>query len=201
MRIEPQNGWVFIPGGRGWQEAGDTGAFYPQDLPQDWRLTFYANHYATVLVPESHWRQVPQAELKQWRDDTDPHFRFALELSQPVWAQPEVASRLQCLGDRISLLLVDAPAAAGSAAAPWPLVHRGAPGPAPFCWTPTAQGGVPSTRPAAVLLCGPEAAQVTATARALQAWRAGPPVPVFVDGSFVALEQLRVALELLDGVG
>ncbi|RDH81365.1 MAG: hypothetical protein DIZ80_14840 [endosymbiont of Galathealinum brachiosum] len=58
-----------------WDHAHWQGSFYPDDLPVDWRLTYYANEYSAVLVPESKWRS-KEADFEQWADDVPEGFRF-----------------------------------------------------------------------------------------------------------------------------
>jgi len=49
--------------------------FYPDDLPEDWRLTFYANVFSTVLVSEAKW-QANNVDFEQWAEDVPEGFRF-----------------------------------------------------------------------------------------------------------------------------
>lgn len=42
-------------GAAGWAHPGWMGSFYPDDLPEDWRLAYYANLYRVVLVPAEAW--------------------------------------------------------------------------------------------------------------------------------------------------
>ncbi|VAW62000.1 hypothetical protein MNBD_GAMMA08-2907 [hydrothermal vent metagenome] len=49
--------------------------FYPDDLPEDWRLTYYANVFSTVLVPEAKW-QAENVDFEQWAEDVPDSFRF-----------------------------------------------------------------------------------------------------------------------------
>lgn len=75
-------------GTRGWSEVGPSDDFYPPALPVDWRLSFYSNNLRSVLVPQELWPTTSRTELSQWLDDSDPAFRFVLELpaalSQPL---------------------------------------------------------------------------------------------------------------------
>jgi uncharacterized protein YecE (DUF72 family) len=67
-------------GARGWDHPGWHGGFYPEELPADWRLTYYNNLLRAVLVPAETWEEVGDGELRQWAEDTDAGFRFVLEL-------------------------------------------------------------------------------------------------------------------------
>lgn len=43
---------IFI-GSAGWQHDAWQGNFYPEDLPEDWRLGYYANEFPVVLLTEA----------------------------------------------------------------------------------------------------------------------------------------------------
>lgn len=45
---------LFI-GAKDWNREAWVGAFYPIEMPEEWRLDFYANHFRTALVPQSVW--------------------------------------------------------------------------------------------------------------------------------------------------
>ncbi len=69
---------------RGWEHAAWSENYYPHDLPQEWRLTYYANEFRGVLVPAGQWRSADEATLLDWIDDVHETFRFYIELAQPV---------------------------------------------------------------------------------------------------------------------
>jgi len=66
----------------GWDYPDWLGTFYPDDLPEDWRLTYYANEFSGVLVPESVWFKAASADLATWTEDVEEGFCFYLELTQ-----------------------------------------------------------------------------------------------------------------------
>ncbi|WP_413436857.1 DUF72 domain-containing protein [Sulfuriferula sp. GW1] len=66
-------------GAQGWDHEGWVGSFYPDDLPADWRLTYYNNFFTCCYLSYTDWSQQPEATLVQWLDDTLPRFRFVLE--------------------------------------------------------------------------------------------------------------------------
>ncbi|MCW8905990.1 MAG: hypothetical protein OQL28_01975 [Sedimenticola sp.] len=70
-------------GAVGWDHPGWAEHFYPDDLPSEWRLTYYGNEFHQVLVPAGYWRQ-GEAPWEQWREDVDPSFRFVLEAGDPA---------------------------------------------------------------------------------------------------------------------
>lgn len=69
-----------IVGARGWDHSGWNGTFYPDDLPEDWRLSYYANEFAGVLVPEALWRAADSGVIKHWCGDVPEGFLFFLEV-------------------------------------------------------------------------------------------------------------------------
>lgn len=64
-------------GSYGWQHPHWLGSFYPDDLPADWQLGYYANEFNTVLVP-THYLQ-DDCDIEQWLDDVHEAFRFYLQ--------------------------------------------------------------------------------------------------------------------------
>ncbi len=66
-------------GTRGWNLASG-GDFYPTELPDDWHFCYYSNNLRSVLVPQETWDAVQRADVAQWLEDSDPAFRFVLEL-------------------------------------------------------------------------------------------------------------------------
>lgn len=65
-------------GCRDWEQPAWEQTFYPDDLPADWRLTYYANQFRVVLVPAE--RLVASGvDPAQWCADTDEGFRFICE--------------------------------------------------------------------------------------------------------------------------
>lgn len=65
-------------GARGWAHPGWVSAFYPEDLPEDWRLSYYANAHRVVLVPADLLRP-GAADIAPWGEDVDAGFRFLFE--------------------------------------------------------------------------------------------------------------------------
>jgi hypothetical protein len=52
--------------------------FYPDDLPADWHLTYYANYImACVLSPEK-WLNASIGDIADWCDQTQENFWFYL---------------------------------------------------------------------------------------------------------------------------
>ncbi len=90
-------------GAIGWDHSEWTGAFYPEDLPPEWRLAFYNTHFDCVFLPYPLWAREAPATLAAWRDDTLERFRFLLEHPPGAPGRDDVA-RLATLSDRAVLL-------------------------------------------------------------------------------------------------
>jgi len=86
---------------RDWDRPDWRGEFYPEDLPEDWRLSYFANAFESVLVPATSWHEAPLERLAQWAKDVPDRFRFYLELDacdEPQgWgsAQRQMNSRIE----------------------------------------------------------------------------------------------------------
>lgn len=72
-------------GACGWDQAHWRGSFYPDDLPEDWRLSYYANEFSVVLVPESVWYPedvgIEEPAINDWGDEVQDNFRFYLQVN------------------------------------------------------------------------------------------------------------------------
>jgi len=59
-----------------WQHNAWSGSFYPEDLPEEWRLTYYANEFHTVLVPVSVAKNLNKEKIQEFCDDVGDEFKF-----------------------------------------------------------------------------------------------------------------------------
>lgn len=67
-------------GTRDWRHPGWRGAFYPDDLPEDWLRAFYATQFSCVwLAAEQQSRSDFGEELRSWLAETPDSFRLLLE--------------------------------------------------------------------------------------------------------------------------
>ena len=62
-----------------WQHAQWQDEFYPEDMPDDWRLAYYANEFLTVMVPQDQWSAAGSEEYRSWMEECAGDFRFFLE--------------------------------------------------------------------------------------------------------------------------
>lgn len=70
---------VVLIGACGWQHNDWTGEFYPDDLPEEWRLGYYGNEYQAVLVPAAYWADGPDS-FHQWLEESDDSLKMVCEL-------------------------------------------------------------------------------------------------------------------------
>lgn len=88
-QLEPNNLAYLVVGARGWEHPRWETQFYPDDLPSDWKLGFYANEFRCVLVPAEEWINADDAVLEQWADDVDADFSLFFELPDTPQLLPE----------------------------------------------------------------------------------------------------------------
>ncbi|RLJ22064.1 ABC transporter permease [bacterium endosymbiont of Escarpia laminata] len=90
----------------GWDHPAWQGSFYPDDLPEDWRLTYYANEVPGVLLPQTLWCKADEAQVESWIDDVEEGFRFYLALEGGGGAcDPAAVANL--LGEYLGGVVVD----------------------------------------------------------------------------------------------
>lgn len=95
---EPVSGQSYIRvGACGWDLPHWENSFYPDDLPQDWRLSYYANEFPAVLVPANVW-QTELDDLEGWDDEVGQDFRFYLQQAEKKSTQAELLAVEHALG-------------------------------------------------------------------------------------------------------
>jgi len=87
-----------VVGARGWLHDRWKESFYPDDIPEEWRLGFYANEFNTLLVPWSQWSESVEA-LEEGLEDTADDFHLYLELPAQQQALP---AHLAEIKDRVT---------------------------------------------------------------------------------------------------
>lgn len=113
---------LVLVGAMDWDHPHWRGSFYPEDLPDDWRLSYYNTQFQTVYLPAVVWQAVSAADWARWLYDTQDGFRFVLEpgeaaavplasprvlLATPAWMAAHVwwldeAPDLRALAQRIA---------------------------------------------------------------------------------------------------
>lgn len=105
----------------GWDHPEWYGPFFPEDLPEDWRLDYYANEFRAVAVPAAMWQEAGDEEVAAWLDAVPEGFAFFLEVPGPT-AAARLAEVAAALGDCLGGLF--GPGAQGPAALPEGAVVR-----------------------------------------------------------------------------
>lgn len=86
-----------VVGTCGWEHAQWLEAYYPDDLPEDWRLDYYANEFGCVVLPPELWMTADEEAIEQWLEDVGEDFMFFIELP----AEPgDVAASLSAFTGR-----------------------------------------------------------------------------------------------------
>ncbi len=89
-----------LPVRTGWDPSPGDADFYPDDLPEDWRLTYFANALGAVVL-DADVREHADAEcIAQWCRDVPASFRFYLRLDTCT-ADASVSAEVRArLGER-----------------------------------------------------------------------------------------------------
>ena len=101
------NAHTILIGACGWQYPQWDETYYPEGIPEDWRLAYYGNEYPVVLVPVAYWTQGMPA-IESWLQESDHSPRFVCEwpASWDGPAQAEVQAMVATLGERVAAILV-----------------------------------------------------------------------------------------------
>ena len=91
---------------RGWSHSSWYGNFYPDDLPEDWQLSYYSNEFSAVVVPASEWVGLDYVELERWVEDIPEGFHFYLEIEDLLTDWEQTAGLLKPLGDQLGGILL-----------------------------------------------------------------------------------------------
>ncbi|MEW5770445.1 MAG: hypothetical protein AB1831_08795 [Pseudomonadota bacterium] len=81
----------------GWSWPSWERGFYPEDMPPEWRLTFYNTQFECVFLPAQQWRVASADALAQWAEDTHEGFLFLLEGGEGEAVPVALAGRAFCL--------------------------------------------------------------------------------------------------------
>ncbi len=76
--------YIVYLGAVGWRQEAWRGGFYPEDLPEDWQLSFYNTQFRCVYLPAEYWRNASDEEVANWLQDTREGFRFVLGTADGV---------------------------------------------------------------------------------------------------------------------
>ena len=95
----------FEIGARGWLYRQWSGQFYPDDLPDEWRFSYYSNQFRTILVPAEFFCQSASQDIEDWAEYCDEEFRFYIEcFSNTNWEH--IKLKLACLNRHLSGIVI-----------------------------------------------------------------------------------------------
>ena len=89
-----------LVGAYGWRHEHWLDNFYPDDLPEDWQLGFYANEFPAILVPAEECTAESYDPL-DWLDEVDESFRFFIELPDSA-EQETIRDKSEVLGAQLA---------------------------------------------------------------------------------------------------
>ncbi|MCB1802818.1 MAG: hypothetical protein KDI82_14095 [Gammaproteobacteria bacterium] len=88
-----------------WQRDDWLHSYYPEDIPPDWRLAYYANDCDCVMLPAQHWRGRDIEAMAEQVDAAPATLRCFVAV-EPGDAE-RVAPLLDALGPARAVILVD----------------------------------------------------------------------------------------------
>jgi hypothetical protein len=91
---------------RGWSHSSWNGSFYPDDLPEDWQLSYYGNELSAVVVPASEWVNLDYVEIERWVEDVPDEFLFYLEIEDLLTDWGQIAELVKPLRDQLGGILL-----------------------------------------------------------------------------------------------
>jgi len=95
-----------IVSARGWSHSSWHGTFYPDDLPEDWRLSYYSNEFSAVVVPAAEWVGLDTVEIERWTEDVSEEFLFYLEIEDSLTDWEQTAEIIKSLGSQLGGFLL-----------------------------------------------------------------------------------------------
>ncbi len=109
----------FYVGTSGWHYSGWRGTFYPQDLPKEKWLGFYATRFPAVEINNTFYHLPRESTFRAWREQSSPGFLFALKASRLITHLKRLVNiqeplenfiqRARLLGDRLGPVLYQLP--------------------------------------------------------------------------------------------
>jgi len=95
------------------------GCFYPEKLPPDAMLHYYAEHFTTVEINNTFYRMPAESMLARWAAEVPPEFSFTLKAPRRITHEErlresessvtEFVRRAAVLGDKLGVLLFQLP--------------------------------------------------------------------------------------------
>jgi len=109
---------IFI-GTCAWSYDDWRGNFYPEHLPKNEWLGFYAQHFRTVEVDSTFYAAPAKNTVQHWCERTPEHFRFCCKLPKAITHErhlhdcarelDDFISRLEPLGEKLGMVVIQLP--------------------------------------------------------------------------------------------
>jgi uncharacterized protein YecE (DUF72 family) len=110
---------LLLAGTSGFSYKEWLGHFYPEQLPANEMLRYYATHFSTVEINNTFYRMPAESMLTQWSQQVPDHFAFTLKAPRRITHDQrlreseanvtEFLRRAQVLGGRLGALLFQLP--------------------------------------------------------------------------------------------
>ena len=84
----------------GWSEGFESAHFYPEDLPQEWRLSYLSNEVDRVVISAAEVLAADEEQIEEWEEDTHEQFGFLLLYPSEDSLDP-LLQRLRPLGEKL----------------------------------------------------------------------------------------------------
>ncbi len=108
-----------LAGTSGYSYKGWQGTFYPEKLPQDEWLSYYAGKLPTVEINNTFYRMPREHVVEAWRDAVPARFRFVIKASRRITHMSRLKDadestgyllkRTAVLGDKLGAVLFQLP--------------------------------------------------------------------------------------------
>jgi len=120
MRSNPSAGRApVLVGTSGWSYEHWQGVFYPEELPADHWLAYYAQRFSSVEINNSFYHLPRKKTLRRWRDAVPDDFVFCAKASRyithmkklkdPAKSVSAFFGRISALGDKLGPVLFQLP--------------------------------------------------------------------------------------------
>lgn len=91
----------------GWDFPSWDESYYPEDIPADWKLAFYANDFSAVVLPEQLWRKPALNSFVEMLEDLDEAFAVYCLVQSQLPSVREVAFIKESLAGHFENFIVE----------------------------------------------------------------------------------------------
>lgn len=110
-------------GSTGWHPHSWAGTYYPGDIPEAWKLAYFANEFNGILLPQASWQQQVQ-QLPEMLEDVHEDFAVYLQLASADGDTAVLQQACQACHNHLKAILCEtaAVAMASHLEPQWPLI-------------------------------------------------------------------------------